>query len=106
MSAIKSGITVMRMAFTHSVPMGSIIDGIFDAELASRSEKPMPPIRPSASPRSMRAEELMAVSLASSGLCMSLHGTPFCAPAINNIAFDLRLSNFQRSALIAVFQAL
>jgi hypothetical protein len=68
MSAIKSGITVMRIAFTHSAPMGSTIDGNFDAELASRSEKPMPPIRPSASPRSMRAEELMAVSLLSSVL--------------------------------------
>jgi hypothetical protein len=39
-------------------------------------------------------------------LCMSLHGTPFCAPAINNIAFDLRLSNFQRRALIAAVPAL
>jgi len=66
MSAIKSGITVMRMAFTHSAPMGSITDGNFDAELASKSEKPIPLIRPSVSPRSIRAEELIAISLLSS----------------------------------------
>jgi hypothetical protein len=37
---------------------------------------------------------------------MSLQSTAFCARAINNIAFDLRLSNFQRRALIAAVPAL
>jgi hypothetical protein len=36
--------------------------------LVSRSEKPMPPVKPSARPKSMRAEGLMAVSLGSSVL--------------------------------------
>jgi hypothetical protein len=89
MSAIKSGITVMRMAFTHSVPMGSIIDGNFDAELASRSEKPIPPSRPSASPRSMRAEELMAVSLGSFGLCRN--HAKYCVLSTCNQQHSIRL---------------
>jgi hypothetical protein len=37
---------------------------------------------------------------------MNLRGTAFCARTINNIAFDLRLSNFQRRALIAAVPAL
>lgn len=49
----------------------------------------MPPISPSASPRSMRVEALMAVSLLSSGFRLSL--VLYCV--LSNIAFALGLSN-------------
>ena len=66
-SAINSGTTVMRIPFTHSVPIGSIIDGRSESAEISRSEKLTPPIRPIPSPIRMRVEALINSSTLSWG---------------------------------------